>query len=180
MNCSLRDTSVALARLMYTLLVPQQKAALLSSTLGAWLSQVLFKPRVGVGCSAVAVMSLLIVRVGSHHDHDDACLDDVFVYWQSVFRPADDPRMDAAICAVMDFVEGPTVGGSRDLPIEVVFDLLTDPRIDLPDLGVAPNALLKAAIARGTATTPDTGCTTVDDWLSVGGCGCDCRQSHDC
>ena len=91
-----------------------------------------------------------------------------FVYWQSVLRPADDPRMDAAICAVVDFVEGPTVGGSRDWPMDAVMELFADPETVLPDLGVAPNALLKAAMARGTATTPGTGSTTVNDWLSVG------------
>ena len=115
---------------------------------------------------------MLIVYNGSAF----ACVSMAFCCSQVVFRPADDPRMDAAICAVVDFVEGPTVGGSRDLPMEVVLDLLTDPRIDLPDLGVAPNALLKAAMTRGTATTPDTGSTTVEEWLSVCDHGCYCRQ----
>ena len=99
-----------------------------------------------------------------------------FCCLQVVFRPADDPRMDAAIRTVVDFVEGPTVGGSRDSPMDVVLELLTDSKIKLPDLGVAPNALLKAAMARGTATTPDTGSATVEDWLSVWDDGCDSPQ----
>ena len=82
--------------------------------------------------------------------------------------------MDAAIAAVVDFVESPTVGGSRNLPMEVIVEVLTDPRTSLPDLGVAPNALLKAAMARGTTATPDSWSITVLDWLLVG--NCDSRQ----
>ena len=161
---------------MCALLGPQEKAALLSSTLGAWLSQVLFRPRVlrwmlsvdgGGGGSFV-----LIGCLSNEHEDGYACLDDVLLYWQSVLRPADDPRMDAAICAIVDFVEGPTVGGSRDWPMDAVMELFADPETVLPDLGVAPNALLKAAIALGTAATPDTGSTTVEEWLLVGDCGC--------
>ena len=54
--------------------------------------------------------------------------------------------MDTAIRAVVDFVEGPTVGGSRNLRVEVIVELLTDPKTVLPDLGVAPNALLTTAM----------------------------------
>ena len=87
---------------------------------------------------------------------------------QAVFRPADDVRMGAAICSVVEFVESPTVGGSRNFSVEVIIELLTDPRIALPDLGVVPEALLRAAIARGAATVPGVATSiTVAEWLSV-------------
>ena len=75
--------------------------------------------------------------------------------------------MNAAARAVVEFVEGPTVGGSRDWPVEAVFELFSDPKTILPDLGVAPNALLKAAMSRSTPTLPDGGYPTVNEWLSV-------------
>ena len=75
--------------------------------------------------------------------------------------------MDAAIAEVVEFVEGPTVGGSRDWPLAAIVELFTDPRTVLPDLGLAPNALLKAAAVRGPAIVSASGYATVDEWLLV-------------
>ena len=36
--------------------------------------------------------------------------------------------MDAAVTAVVAFIEGPTVGGSRDWPLETILEILGNTR----------------------------------------------------
>ena len=86
---------------------------------------------------------------------------------QTVFRPCDDPVMEAAMLAVVAFIESPAMGGSRDWPVEMTMELLDDPRTVLPDIGIAPKALLVSAttirdVAAGSATF-----VSFEQWLLV-------------
>ena len=49
---------------------------------------------------------------------------------------------------IVSYIEGPEVEGTRDWPIETLWEVLGDPRMALPDIGIAPSALLAAALHR--------------------------------
>ena len=71
---------------------------------------------------------------------------DVNAFAQAVFRPVDDRCMEAAVDAIVAFIEGPDVEGTRDWPIDTIWAVLDNPRTVLPDIGIAPRALLLAAL----------------------------------
>ena len=77
---------------------------------------------------------------------------------QAAFRPADDTCMEAAINTVVAYIEGPDVKGSRDWPLETVWAVLDSPRTSLPDIGIAPSILLRAAL-RAKSTSAEIRCT---------------------
>ena len=84
-----------------------------------------------------------------------------------VFRPVDDVRMAASLAAVVSFIEGATIGGSRDWPLDMILDILADPKTTLPDLGIAPNSMLLSAIRRGVVEMDASPFTSLEQWLSV-------------
>ena len=68
--------------------------------------------------------------------------------------------------AVVAFVEGPHVDGSRDWPIGTTLEALSMADTALPDLGTVPNVLLRAAIARRGVANPGP-LQPLDEWMSV-------------
>ena len=66
--------------------------------------------------------------------------------------------MEAAINTVVAYIEGPDVEGARDWPLETVWAVLDNPRTSLPDIGIAPSILLRAAL-RAKSTSAEIRCT---------------------
>ena len=84
---------------------------------------------------------------------------------QAVFRPNDCPLMHRAVTAVVSFVEEPSVGGHRTMPLDILTETLRERASSLPDIGVAPTALLTAALARPDQARMSF--TPLLPWLSV-------------
>ena len=78
--------------------------------------------------------------------------------------------MTQAVQAVISFVEGPDVDGSRDLPVETVIEIILHPETTLPDLGVAPTAMLLSACERSLVQLDSLPLSpTFEEWLQVSG-----------
>ena len=95
---------------------------------------------------------------------------------QVVFRPRGDAMMGRAVAAVVSFVEAPAIEGSRDWPVDTLVEVLREYKSALPDLGVAPTALLLAVLdcdlscahAGSLEHAPElTPTPSFEQWLSV-------------
>ena len=95
---------------------------------------------------------------------------------QVVFRPPGDALMGRAVAAVVSFVEAPAIEGSRDWPVDTLVEVLREYKSALPDLGVAPTALLLAVLdcdlscahAGSLEHAPElTPTPSFEQWLSV-------------
>ena len=77
--------------------------------------------------------------------------------------------MARAVAAVIAFVESPANDCSRDWPLDTLLEVLVEFSAALPDLGVAPTALLLSALQRGaTEGEPSPSASvSVDEWMSV-------------
>ena len=86
-----------------------------------------------------------------------------------MFRPAECARMQEAVGAVLEFIEGPVVMAKRGMPIEDVVDCLKENQASgtLVDLGVAPNAILRKAIEHPGVDLSGVPFTAAGKWLSV-------------
>ena len=75
--------------------------------------------------------------------------------------------MHRSVLDVVSFIEGPIVEGSRDWPLDLTLELLTDAKTVLPDIGIAPKVLLLSA-ARRRVVSVDTGpFISLEHWLAV-------------
>ena len=84
--------------------------------------------------------------------------------------------MGRSIQAVVAFLEGPDVQGSRVWPRDTLVEVLKENRGRLPDLGIAPAAMLLSALDRGTTDRAGDGdvstvTRSLGQWLSVSGHG---------
>ena len=74
--------------------------------------------------------------------------------------------MAVAVRRVTTFIEGPPIHGSRLAPLPVLQQILELGWADLPDIGVAPKALLDRA--RRDAAPPAPGAfTSLNTWIST-------------
>ena len=48
--------------------------------------------------------------------------------------------------AVVAYIEGPDVDGTRQWPVETIWSVLDNPRTVLPEIGIAPRSLLTSAL----------------------------------
>ena len=72
-----------------------------------------------------------------------------------------------AVKAVVSFMEGKAVDGSRHYPINTIFDVLSDRTIVLPAIGIAPTALLQSAAQNRVLQRQSRDFTSFSDWLAV-------------
>ena len=77
--------------------------------------------------------------------------------------------MARATDAVVAFVEGPSLGGSggRHLRVPQLLRLLNRGKAQLPDMGLAPKALLLHALDRSSQDHVPSTFTPVRAWLKV-------------
>ena len=80
--------------------------------------------------------------------------------------------MSRSVSAVVSFIEGPDVEGSRDWPLDTIVDVLRECDDAAVGLGVAPTALLRRALADGRLEWDGDGLdggvtTSFEQWLSV-------------
>ena len=76
--------------------------------------------------------------------------------------------MNVAVAAVVEFVESAAVGGICTQPLTFLVELLTEVRDRLPDIGIAPKALLLHAIDSPMFDARSPLFTPLHAWLEVG------------
>ena len=117
----------------------------------------------------------------SNRDSVSMCQDSPFpaaAAWehlQGVLRPSDDPLMARSIPAIVEYIESPAIQGNRGLSLEMLMEVLRDHQASLPNIGIAPRALLLSALekrlkTRGLGQSGSSGTSfgmTLEQWLPV-------------
>ena len=79
--------------------------------------------------------------------------------------------MARAIAAIVSFVEEPSIGGpgSRHMPLPLLISTLNMEKDSLPDIGLAPRALLLHALEHPSQDRRLVPHTPLSEWLDVSG-----------
>ena len=85
---------------------------------------------------------------------------------QEVFPPANDIYMRDAANAVMEFIEGPSIGAHRVTDLALLKETLAISPV-LPDIGIAPRVLLRRAIRHDAPAAPRPDFVSLEAWMQT-------------